>query len=280
MERAADRERPSGPRIPLKTLRISAGLTRDELAMRVGLSKSAFAGIENGHHAPGLEVAMRIANVLGADVADLFDFHECACGCGELTAKRFVSGHNCRQPEHGSFVARGHRERRRRLGIPEEKVCERCGVTFTRSQWPNVSDNQWVTRRFCSKKCQVPVPVEERFCGYWKCWKLFKPDYNAPGVGMFCSKRCAQLNRWDELVRDGKDLVADEFIRAMRGQSRHYFGRKSVLKRTKTRRSYTDEQVDEVLRLAAGGYGHDTIAEITGLHRDTVRRIRRPERRS
>jgi transcriptional regulator with XRE-family HTH domain len=68
MERAADRERPSGPRIPLKTLRISAGLTRDELAMRVGLSKSAFAGIENGHHAPGLEVAMRIANVLGADV--------------------------------------------------------------------------------------------------------------------------------------------------------------------------------------------------------------------
>jgi transposase/endogenous inhibitor of DNA gyrase (YacG/DUF329 family) len=45
-------------------------------------------------------------------------------------------------------------------------------------------------------------------------------------------------------------------------------------------RSYTDEQAAWVLRLAALDYGHDRIAETVGLHRDTVRRIRCPEKRS
>ena len=45
-------------------------------------------------------------------------------------------------------------------------------------------------------------------------------------------------------------------------------------------RTYTDEQADWVLSLAAKGYGHARIAETVALHRDTVRRIRGREKRS
>src|SRR5262249_18513378 len=54
------------------------------------------------------------------------------------------------------------------------------------------------------------------------------------------------------------------------------------LKRTRSPgrgRRYNDEQAKWVLQLAAQGYGHDRIAETTGLHRATVRRIRASETR-
>jgi DNA-binding XRE family transcriptional regulator len=267
MERAAPTSGPQGPRIALKAARTSAGLAHAELAFRVGLSKSALAGIENGHHAPGLDVASKIADTLGVDVADLFHFHPCECGCGELTAKRFISGHNAGRPEHRAGLRRAHRERRAQLGIPEEKRCERCGRWYSRSEVPNQSLAHWLARRSCSGDCRWPSRVEERFCAYWKCWKLFTSDDNSP-TRLFHGRECAQRNRWDELIRDGKPLVSPKAISALPTKAaKRQHGRLSIRKRERTRRSYTDEQVAEVKRLEKRGYGHDTIASITGLSR-------------
>src|SRR4051794_34587859 len=70
---------------PIRARRIEQGLSRVQLAARVEVSKSALAGIENGHHRPSLELARKIAEALDAEIAEMFTLRECACGeCGEL----------------------------------------------------------------------------------------------------------------------------------------------------------------------------------------------------
>ncbi|WP_287194138.1 helix-turn-helix transcriptional regulator [Syntrophothermus sp.] len=56
----------------LKQARLAAGLTQAALAARVGLSRSAYANIEQGRKSPSLEVAIRLAAALGRPVEELF----------------------------------------------------------------------------------------------------------------------------------------------------------------------------------------------------------------
>lgn len=56
----------------LKKVREDLGLTIDEVALRMGFSKSRYSQIENSKKAPGIYIALRLAHVLGCDVNDLF----------------------------------------------------------------------------------------------------------------------------------------------------------------------------------------------------------------
>jgi putative transcriptional regulator len=55
----------------LRTIRISKGLTQEELAKLAGISRSTYVHIEHGNH-PSLRSAMRIAKVLKHKVEEIF----------------------------------------------------------------------------------------------------------------------------------------------------------------------------------------------------------------
>lgn len=56
----------------LKKVRENLGLSMEEVALRMGFSKSRYEQIENSKKAPGIYIALRLAHVLGCDVNDLF----------------------------------------------------------------------------------------------------------------------------------------------------------------------------------------------------------------
>ena len=265
---------------PIRARRAELNISRTELALGVDVGKSTIAGIENGHHRPSLELARKIAEALNSDVRELFTLQECECGCGELmvdrsrrgSSARFLPGHNCRGPEHGPAVARAHRARRARLGIPEEKICERCGETFTRSDFPRQSDAGWIARKFCSGDCRWPVRAQERHCE--QCGELIPRKVMSDNRNrQFCSRRCGQLNRWK------RGAIAAQAVAQLPGRARRVW--KLRWTRSPGRgRSYNDEKAAWVRSLTKQGYTIGRTAEIVGLSRDTVRRIRNPEKRS
>jgi transcriptional regulator with XRE-family HTH domain len=215
LERSADS--------PLRAERERQGLSRKELAALAGTNANALTGIENGHHPPAVDVASRLAVALGVELESIFTLVECGCGqCGEKlialprsrSSARFLPGHNSRQPDHGASVTRGHQARRARLGIPEEKVCERCGRTFTRSEVRNQSDAHWLARKYCEGNCRWGViKTEERDCAY--CGKLIPRKVMAHNWRRrYCSRSHAQLARWKE------GRVAAEVVEELPGGAR------------------------------------------------------------
>jgi DNA-binding XRE family transcriptional regulator len=56
----------------LRDLREGAGLTQSELAARAGVSRQLVGAAEAGRNLPRVDAALSIANVLGAEVADIF----------------------------------------------------------------------------------------------------------------------------------------------------------------------------------------------------------------
>lgn len=56
----------------LKTLRENAGLTREELAVKLGLSGRYIAFIEDGERTPSLNTAKSIANYFNVTVDEIF----------------------------------------------------------------------------------------------------------------------------------------------------------------------------------------------------------------
>ena len=260
----------------IRARRVERGLTRRELAARAGVSASALTGIENGHHRPSVELAQGLADALDAELEDLFELRVCACGCGGLmidqarlgSSARFMCGHNTRTTGHGETVRRGHQARRARLGIPEEKTCERCGQTFTRSDVPNQSDAHWLARRYCSGDCRWPIRVEVEPCAY--CGAPFKPHHR--GHTRFCSRRHAQLARWQRVTD-----IADAVIAALPPRARQvWFGRKKGRQFGKLGgrpRAYSEEQRQRVLDLRAKGLSIRQIAITAGLTKDQIARI-------
>jgi putative transcriptional regulator len=58
----------------IRKLRFKNGeMTQKHLAERVGVSRQTMNAIENGRHAPTVELAIRIADVFGITVDQLFD---------------------------------------------------------------------------------------------------------------------------------------------------------------------------------------------------------------
>ncbi|PWC19022.1 helix-turn-helix domain-containing protein [Brenneria corticis] len=58
----------------VKTLRLQAGLSQEAFADKCGLDRTYISGIERGVRNPTLEVIGVIADGLGINLKDLFDF--------------------------------------------------------------------------------------------------------------------------------------------------------------------------------------------------------------
>lgn len=57
----------------LRRLRFEHGeMTQDALARRVGITRQTIVAIEGGRYAPSLELAMKLADVFGLAVDDVF----------------------------------------------------------------------------------------------------------------------------------------------------------------------------------------------------------------
>lgn len=68
----------------------------------------------------------------------------CGCGCGGEVREgvKFLHAHHWRA-------------KRREARIPTEKVCERCGRTYKRSELANRQSNKhWLARKFCGEECR------------------------------------------------------------------------------------------------------------------------------
>ena len=60
----------------LRSARVARGLSQQELATRIGLTRQAVISIESGRYVPNTTVALRLAQVLGCRVEDLFALPE------------------------------------------------------------------------------------------------------------------------------------------------------------------------------------------------------------
>ena len=56
----------------LETIRMSAGLTQQELSEKAGVSRVSINSIENGVYVPSTVLALKIAKTLKCSVEDLF----------------------------------------------------------------------------------------------------------------------------------------------------------------------------------------------------------------
>lgn len=207
---------------------------------------------------------------------------ECDCGCGDLiidqarqgSSARYLPDHNCRQPEHGASIARAHRARRARLGIPEEKICARCGRTFTRSEVPDQSLAHWLKRRFCSNECFCPERGQSRTCSV--CGKPFLPSYRADP-----SRRCC-CGSHGQRLRFEAGNVAPAFVERMPGRARQRWGGRwgatkppapGANPRGRPSIEITDEQHAEILKLAGQRWGRRAIATRLQLSERTIRNV-------
>ncbi len=253
-------------------------MSREELAEKVGRTKSAISGIENGHHRPSLELAERLAHALGRELAEVFSLCKCECrdDCDELlvdmprlgSSARFAPGHNSREPGRGALIAAAHRARRHRLGIAEAKVCKRCGRVFTRSEVPNQSLAHWLARDYCSHECGHGPRVRLRHCD--QCAKLYRPHDNGPHR-RFCSRRCAQLERWRRLTDIPRTVLEalppgarQRWIGRLEGRRFGRLGGRPPVR-------LSDEQLARVKRLRASGWGRRAIATHLGVSERAVR---------
>ena len=65
------------PRIhnSIRTLRADAGLTQQDLADRIGVTRQTVNAIEGDKYSPSLEVAFRIATVFAVPLEAVFQYH-------------------------------------------------------------------------------------------------------------------------------------------------------------------------------------------------------------
>lgn len=66
----------SGIQVHLKRHRQAAGLTQQELAGRVGVTRQTIISIERGRYRPSIELALQLARVFGLPVESLFSLPE------------------------------------------------------------------------------------------------------------------------------------------------------------------------------------------------------------
>ncbi len=60
----------------VKDLRVAAGLRQEDLAASTGVSRQTIISIERGRYNPSLELAWKLARMLGVTIEELFCFSE------------------------------------------------------------------------------------------------------------------------------------------------------------------------------------------------------------
>lgn len=60
----------------IRSLRLSLGLSQEEVADRAGVHVTYLSGIERGKRNPSLKNIRKVAGALGVGVADLFGFEQ------------------------------------------------------------------------------------------------------------------------------------------------------------------------------------------------------------
>ena len=60
----------------VRELREAKGLTQEQLAKKMGVSRQTIISIENGRYNPSLILAHRIACEFGKHIEDIFDFSD------------------------------------------------------------------------------------------------------------------------------------------------------------------------------------------------------------
>jgi putative transcriptional regulator len=60
----------------VKEYRLRRGLSQEELAKRVGVSRQSINSIERGRYVPSLPLALRIARFFGCSTDELFELEE------------------------------------------------------------------------------------------------------------------------------------------------------------------------------------------------------------
>jgi putative transcriptional regulator len=66
----------------VRELREGRGMTQEQLAGRVGVSRQTIISIESGRYNPSLLLAYRLANEFGMIIEDVFDFTDLEGGIG------------------------------------------------------------------------------------------------------------------------------------------------------------------------------------------------------
>ncbi|MDH4419969.1 helix-turn-helix transcriptional regulator [Bacillus cereus] len=56
----------------INNLRKEKGITQEDLASKVGITRAYLSNLENGKHKPSLNVALKIANILESTVEKIF----------------------------------------------------------------------------------------------------------------------------------------------------------------------------------------------------------------
>jgi putative transcriptional regulator len=58
----------------VRELREAAGVSQSDLGLRIGMTRQTVAAIEQGRYSPSLESAFRIAQALGVELEDAFQW--------------------------------------------------------------------------------------------------------------------------------------------------------------------------------------------------------------
>lgn len=68
--------KPTSLQNTVKQHRLAAELTQEQLAGQLGVTRQTLLAIENGKYSPNLELALRMARILGITIDDLFSLPE------------------------------------------------------------------------------------------------------------------------------------------------------------------------------------------------------------
>lgn len=63
-------------RVAVKDARKQSGITQEELAKAVGVTRQTIISLENGRYTASLGLAHKIANFFGVKIEDIFIFEE------------------------------------------------------------------------------------------------------------------------------------------------------------------------------------------------------------
>ena len=77
----------------------------------------------------------------------------------------------------------------------KEKKCENCNIIFKYRYFPSSAE-----RKYCSKKCQIPVNKTGKYKKCGECGKEIYVAYHANKVNNFCSRKCFNKFKSIELV--------------------------------------------------------------------------------